>query len=86
MIEELIHSIYYSLIHCYNTNTNTNTNLTQYDLTNTTTKLVVGEVAMGFFIIRGVPIIGVASSDQKLLFGAGWDVHFLLRIDLLLRL
>jgi hypothetical protein len=82
MIEELIHSIYYSLIHCYNTNTN----LTQYDLTNTTTKLVVGEVAMGFFIIGGVPIIGVASSDQKLLFGAGWDVHFLLRIDLLLRL
>jgi hypothetical protein len=28
---------------------------------------------------------GAALSDQKPLFGAGWDIHFLLRIDLRLR-
>jgi hypothetical protein len=70
------------LIYCY---IDTNTNLTQYKLTNTTTKLVViREVATWlFFIIGGVPVVEATSSDQQLLFRAGQDVHVLLRIDLL---
>jgi hypothetical protein len=31
-----------------------------------------------FFIVGGVPIVGVALSDQKLLFRADQKVHFLL--------
>jgi hypothetical protein len=37
-----------------------------------------------FFIVGGVPVIGAASSDQKLIFRVNRDVHFLLRIDLVL--
>jgi hypothetical protein len=31
-----------------------------------------------FFIVGGVPVIGAASSDEKLLFEAGREVYFLL--------
>jgi hypothetical protein len=44
------------LIRCYNTNTN----LRQYDLTNTSTKLVVGEVATRlFFVVGGIAVVRV---------------------------
>jgi hypothetical protein len=46
--------------------------------------IVVGEEVGVFFIIGGVPVIGAASSNKKLLFEAGQEVHLLFQRHLLL--